>query len=82
MNYEVVILPATLPNEEWWAVWGELCLLKPRPAILVYSRSASFQLWAGVLEMGGYDLILEPFTDKEIQDAVLRAAKCFRERLL
>jgi hypothetical protein len=33
-----------------------------------------------VLESGGYDVIVEPFTDREIQVAVLRAAANFEER--
>jgi len=47
---------------------------------LVYAHTASFQLWSGVLEVGGYDVIVEPFTDEEIQRAVLRAARSFKER--
>ncbi len=77
-TFEVAILPAALPHVEWWALWGELCLLNPRPSILVYARSTTFQLWAGVLESGAYDLITEPFSDQEIQDAVLRALQNFR----
>jgi FixJ family two-component response regulator len=33
-----------------------------------------------VLEAGGYDVIVEPFTDQEIQGAVVRAAASFEER--
>jgi hypothetical protein len=29
--------------------------------------------------MGGYDVIVEPFTDHELQAAVVRAAKSFQE---
>jgi hypothetical protein len=47
---------------------------------LVYAQSANFQLWSGVLESGGYDVIVAPFTDREIQGAVLRAAASFEER--
>lgn len=76
--FEVAILPAALPDAEWWALWGELCLLNPRPSILVYARKTTFQLWAGVLESGAYDLIAEPFSTEEIQDAVSRALRNFR----
>jgi DNA-binding NtrC family response regulator len=78
--YHVVLLPAALPDTDWWTVWGEISLLNPRPAILVYAHTASFQLWSGVLESGGYDVIVEPFTDDELQSAVLRAAKSVDER--
>jgi len=80
--YDVVLLPAALPDTDWWTVWGEICLLNPRPAILVYAHAASFQLWSGVLESGGYDVIVEPFKDDELQSAVLRAAKSVDERSL
>jgi DNA-binding NtrC family response regulator len=79
-SYHVALLPAALPNNDWWALWGAISLLTPRPALLVYAHAASFQLWSGVLEAGGYDVIVEPFTDQEIQQAVLRAAESFEER--
>jgi DNA-binding NtrC family response regulator len=78
--YHVALLPAALPEEGWWALWGEMALLNPRPEILVYAQTASFQLWSGVLEVGGYDVIVEPLTDDELQGAVTRAARSFRER--
>jgi PleD family two-component response regulator len=78
--FQVALLPATLSDTDWWELWGVLALLNPRPALLVYTRKATFQLWSGVLEMGGYDVIVEPFSDGELQDAVLRAAKSFEER--
>ncbi|QNI33559.1 hypothetical protein H7849_06340 [Alloacidobacterium dinghuense] len=80
-TFEVAILPAELPNAEWWAVWGEISSINPCPAILVYTRSATFELWTSVLDLGGYDLIVEPFSDQEIQEAVHRAAQSFRDRL-
>ena len=79
--FEVAILPAALPNAEWWALWGELSLLHPRPAILVYARVATFELWTSVLDLGGYDIVVEPFSDHEIQEAVRRAAQSFRDQL-
>jgi DNA-binding NtrC family response regulator len=78
--YQVALLPAVLPDNGWWSLWGEIAVLNPRPEILVYAHSASFRLWSGVLEMGGYDVIAEPFTDDELQQAVSRAAQSFAER--
>ena len=78
--FEVAILPAASSHAEWWALWGELCLIDPRPEILVYAQATSFQLWTGVLDMGGFDVIEHPFSDIEIQRAVLRAIHCFKER--
>ena len=78
--FHVALLPASLPDLDWWVLWGTISLLNPRPAILVYTQSADFRLWSDVLEAGGYDLIVEPFDDEEIQQAVLRAAANFEER--
>jgi DNA-binding NtrC family response regulator len=78
--FQVAILPATLTDIAWWKLWGMLGVLHKRPAILVYAREATFQLWSGVLESGGYDVIVEPFTGAEIRNAVRQAAESFEER--
>ncbi len=78
--FHVALLPAALPDADWWVLWGNISLLSPRPMLLVLTQTANFQLWSGVLEAGGYDLLVEPFTDQEIQRAVRRAARSFEER--
>ena len=79
--YEVALLPEILPDGiDWWTIWGELALLTHRPAILVYAASANFQLWSGVLEAGGYDVVVEPYPREKLIDAVLRAAQSFALR--
>jgi DNA-binding NtrC family response regulator len=80
-NFQVAILPATLTDTSWWKLWGLIELFNNRPAILVYAREATFQLWSGVLESGGYDVVVEPFSGEEIRSAVLQAAQSFEERL-
>ncbi len=79
-SYHVALLPAVLPDNGWWSLWGEIALLNPRPEILVYAHEATFQLWSGVLEIGGYDVIEEPFAEEKLQRAVTRAAHSFEER--
>jgi DNA-binding NtrC family response regulator len=78
--FHVALLPAAPSDAEWWASWGELSLAEPRPEVLVYARATSFQLWTGVLDMGGFDVVVQPFSEAEIQDAVLRAVRCFQGR--
>jgi DNA-binding NtrC family response regulator len=75
----VVVLPTALQKLDWWALWNEICLLNPRPALLIYAHTASFQLWSSVLESGGYDVIVEPFSGEELQGAVLRAARSLED---
>jgi|HubBroStandDraft_3_1064219.scaffolds.fasta_scaffold327748_1 hypothetical protein len=78
--YQVALVPAALSDNGWWALWGEIALLHPRPEILVYAQNASFELWSGVLEVGGHDVIAEPFSSQELRRAVSRAASSFVER--
>jgi len=79
--YEVALLPAALPEGiDWWTIWGELAHLIRRPAILVYTQSANFHLWAEVLDAGGYDVVAEPFTRETLREAVLRAAWSFDQK--
>jgi hypothetical protein len=80
--FQVAILPASSSHSEWCSLWGELCLIDPRPEILVYARFTNFRLWTGVLDMGGCDVIVQPFSDTEIRRAVLRAVRCFHERAM
>jgi DNA-binding response OmpR family regulator len=79
-SYHVALLPAALSDNGWWSLWGEIALLHPRPEILVYAQNASFELWSGVLEIGGHDVIAEPFSGDELRRAVSRAARSFKER--
>ena len=80
-SYQVALLPAEIPENGWWALWGEIALLIPRPEILVYARKPSFELWSGVLEAGGYDVLVEPLAAEQVRQAVLRAAQSFAEKL-
>ena len=78
--FSVVILPASLPDGEVWAVWGELALLTPRPEVVIYAPAATFELWSGVLDAGGHDVLAEPFNAQEVQEVVLEAKRAFAER--
>jgi DNA-binding NtrC family response regulator len=77
--FHVALLPPLMPEAGWLALWNEIRLFNPRPALLVYAHSATFHLWSDVLESGGYDVIVEPFTDEELQGAVLRAARSLED---
>ncbi len=80
-KFSVALLPATLPATGMWALWGQVRLLNPRPEILIYAPGADFPTWSGVLEAGGHDILVEPFTSQELQIAVAKAEKTFEQRL-
>src|SRR6201999_3991569 len=71
--FQVALLPGDLSATNWWELWSVLTGWNRNPAILVYTHNPSFQMWSGVLDVGGHDVVVEPFSDKELEDAVLRA---------
>lgn len=79
-TFSVILLPASLPDDEQWAVWGDLALLMPRPEVVIYTRTANFDLWSGVLELGGHDVLAEPFSAEDVQRTVLGAKQAFEQR--
>lgn len=46
------------------------------PPLIVSSRLADDHLWAEVLNLGAYDLLMKPFTAPEVSRVVQMAARC------
>ena len=78
--YPVSIIPASLPAHDWWTLWG-MFALEPQPSILVYTLSSDFPMWSGVLEAGGFDVLVAPFTEANLRRAIDSAANYFYQRL-
>jgi FixJ family two-component response regulator len=79
--YAVVLIPASLPTHEWWNLWGLLSTMEPQPSILVYTLSSDFPMWSGVLEAGGFDVLVAPFTEANLRRAIESATNYFYQRL-
>ncbi|MCL4486674.1 MAG: response regulator [Chloroflexi bacterium] len=69
----VVICERELPDGDWRGVFDELQRLPAAPLLIVVSRLADEALWAEVLNMGGYDVLLKPFDLKELMWSVTSA---------
>jgi FixJ family two-component response regulator len=78
--YAVVLIPASLPTHQWWSLWGLLSSMEPQPSILVYTLNSDFPMWSGVLEAGGFDVLVAPFTETKLRTAVESAANYFYSR--
>ena len=78
--FQVALVPATLSEITWWELCSTLASFKSKPELLIYSPTASFQLWAGVLDAGGYDVITEPFSSERLRAAILGALESFESR--
>jgi len=79
--YAVALIPSTgfLP-EEWWTTWGCLNDMEPRPSVLIYALRSDFEMWTSVLESGGFDVIVAPFTAEKLRKAIASAVAEFSRR--
>src|SRR3982751_4562120 len=69
----VVIAEADLPNWKWKNILGDLRRLVQTPQLIVTSRTADDYLWAEVLNLGGYDVLPQPFERDEVERVVASA---------
>jgi DNA-binding response OmpR family regulator len=74
---QVVIAKSDMPDGGWQELLGHLrCLVRP-PLLIVTSRTADEHLWAEVLNLGGYDVLAEPFERDEMVRVVASAHRHF-----
>lgn len=62
----VVICEKELPDCEWKEALLDLAQFPTSPLLIVTSRYADDQLWAEVLNLGGYDVLMKPFDRTEV----------------
>ena len=73
----VVIAKSNLPDGSWREMLGHLrCLVCP-PLLIVTSHTADEQLWAEVLNIGGYDVLAQPFEREEMVRVIASACRHF-----
>ena len=62
----VVVCEKELPDCTWKEVLEEITELEHPPPLIVTSRLADESLWAEVLNLGGYDVLMKPFDPVEV----------------
>ena len=65
----VVICETPLPDGDWKD------LLDKTPRLIVTARHADDALWAEVLNLGGYDVLAQPFDEREVSRVVASARR-------
>jgi DNA-binding NtrC family response regulator len=69
---DVVITDTRLPDGVWTALLTDV---KSQAPIIVTSATADERLWAEVLNLGGYDLLVKPFHRTEVLRVIQSAWK-------
>ncbi|MCL5743838.1 MAG: hypothetical protein M1541_07900 [Acidobacteria bacterium] len=69
----VVICEDVLPDGTWRDVLAALDQVKPRPALIITSRATGPHLWAEVLNLGGYDVLAQRFSNQAVLWSVQHA---------
>jgi DNA-binding NtrC family response regulator len=66
----VVLCERDLPDGSWTDILAATSQMERAPLLLVISRHADDALWAEVLNLGGYDVLLKPFEKAEVARVV------------
>ncbi|HEY7388787.1 MAG TPA: hypothetical protein VH640_09775 [Bryobacteraceae bacterium] len=74
----IVISGRTFPDGEWRDLWRLLRGQSRPPMFVLASRLADESLWAEVLNLGGYNLLLKPFRPEEVVWTVHGALTAWR----
>jgi DNA-binding response OmpR family regulator len=79
---QVVLVETTLDNWNWKDVLRQLRKLVPAPQLIVTSVHADDYLWAEALNVGAFDVLLQPFQRDEVERVVLSARRHYNPRHL
>jgi len=70
---ELIICERDLPDGNWKTILAASEAMEPAPLVLVVSQHADEILWAEVLNLGGYDVLLKPFDRNEVNRVIAMA---------
>lgn len=79
-TYRAILTEAELPDGIWTDVIDLTYELGVFPAIIVTRRTADDLFWAEVLNLGAYDLLAQPFDEKEVRRILTNACLQFATR--
>jgi len=74
-NPSLILCERDLPDGSWKDVFRTAAGLGAPPTVVVVSRQADERLWAEVLNLGGYDVLLKPFDHVEVRRVMNMASR-------
>ena len=75
----VVIVERQLPDGNWKTLLNQLMRMEFPPKLIVTSRLADERLWAEVLNLGGFDVLAQPFCGTETLRCISSAWRHWHE---
>ncbi len=72
-SYGAILTEAQLPDGDWTDVLSLAHGLPLAPAVIVTHRVTDDRFWAEVLNLGAYDLLVQPFDASEVQRILAHA---------
>lgn len=75
----VVIVERDLPDGNWKTLHNQLMQMPFPPKLVVTSRLADERLWAEVVNLGGFDVLAQPFYTREVLRSVNSACSRWDE---
>lgn len=76
----VVLSEAELPDGNWRELLNSMAKRSAAPSLIVSSRLADDRLWAEVLSLGGFDVLMTPFETEEVLRVTFGARRNWRSR--
>jgi DNA-binding response OmpR family regulator len=76
-SVQVVIAKSDMPDGSWQEMLDHLRRLARPPLLIVTSRTADEHLWVEVLNIGGYDVLAQPFERDEMVRVIASARRHF-----
>jgi DNA-binding NtrC family response regulator len=70
---QVVLCDTTLPDGNWRNVLEDVQQSSTNADVILCARLSDERLWIDALESGAYDLLIEPYTEQEVE-RILEAA--------
>lgn len=76
-NPTLILCDRELPDGNWKDVFRQTERMANPPAVVVTARTADQRLWAEVLNLGGFDVLLKPFEKNEVTRVASMASRWF-----
>jgi DNA-binding response OmpR family regulator len=76
----VLLCERDQPDGRWQDLLEGAAKRAAPPSLIVFSRLADEYLWAEVLNLGGYDVLIKPFDSKEVLRVTSSAWRSWKDR--